>query len=171
MGIKMTKKRSRKVNKSRKNYRYQMGGDGNHNIQSVGMPIQYFGGELARYFPEGSSELTPANGAYGPTVARSFGTYDKALTCGPSRSTAPNLAPYPYSSGIQTGGKRRKSQIGGDGNHNIQSVGMPIQYFGGELARYFPEGSSELTPANGAYGPTVARSFGTYDKALTCGPS
>jgi len=84
-----------------------MGGDGNHNVQSVQMPIQYYGGTLPRYFPEGSKELIPANGAYGPTVARSFGVYDKALTCGPSRSTAPNLAPFPNSSGIQTGGKKK----------------------------------------------------------------
>ena len=71
------------------------------------MPIQYFGGELNRYFPDGSKELIPAEGAYGPTVAKSFGTYDKTLTCGPMRSTAPNLAPFPNSSGIQTGGKKK----------------------------------------------------------------
>ena len=163
-----------KRKKSRRKIK-QFGGDGNHNAQSVQMPIQYFGGELNRYFPDGSKELIPAEGAYGPTVAKSFGTYDKTLTCGPMRSTAPNLAPFPNSSGIQTGGKRKKSrrkikQFGGDGNHNAQSVQMPIQYFGGELNRYFPDGSKELIPAEGAYGPTVAKSFGTYDKTLTCGP-
>ena len=88
----------------------QKGGDGNHNIQSVQMPIQYYGGNLPRYFEAGSKELTPENGAYGKTVARSFGTYDKGLTCGDMKSTAPNLAAYPNSSGIQTGGNKKRNK-------------------------------------------------------------
>ena len=173
----MVKKKSLKKN--------QKGGDGNHNIQSVGMPIQYFGGDITKYYPAGSPELKSGNSAYGPIVAKSFGTYDPTLTCGSDSSTAPQLAPYPNSTTIQTGGlnkkakkakkakkskkKSRKSKKGGDGNHNIQSVGMPIQYFGGDVTKYYPSGSPELQPGTGAYGPIVAKSFGTYDPTLTCG--
>jgi len=77
------------------------------------MPIQYFGGELNRYFPEGSPYLKPLPNAYGPTIARSFGTSDKILT--PYNLTSPNLAPFGLGSrgenlscGIQTGGRRVK---------------------------------------------------------------
>tara|TARA_B100001250_G_scaffold271744_1_gene234624 strand:+ start:257 stop:601 length:345 start_codon:yes stop_codon:yes gene_type:complete len=95
----------------KRNIKKQRGGDGNHNIQSVSMPVQYYGGKLDRYYPANSQELVPANGAYGKTVARSFGTYDNSLTCGADRATAPNLAPYP-SSGIQTGGRRKNKAKG-----------------------------------------------------------
>ena len=57
--------------------------------------------------------------------------------------------------------KKKKKYIkkGGDGAHNIQSVGMPTQYFGGDLPRYFPAGSKELQPGTSAYGDIVASSF------------
>ena len=70
---------------------------------SVGKPIQYFGGELDRYHPEGSKELETGNSAYGKINARSFGTYAKGDT-----STAPNLAPFPGATQDQTGGKKLK---------------------------------------------------------------
>merc|ERR1712100_843902 len=103
MGIHMQKKLTKRRN-------LQRGGDGNHNIQSVSMPIQYFGGKLPRYFPAGSPQLQTGSGAYGPIVAKSFGTYDPSLTCGGDPSTAPNLSAFPNSSGLQTGGARKKNQ-------------------------------------------------------------
>ena len=137
----------------------QKGGDGNHNIQSVGMPIQYYGGKLDRYFAEGSPQLETGDSAYGKINARSFGNFGNGKSdCG---FTSPNLAPFPKSSGIQTGG---------DGNHNIQSVGMPIQYYGGKLDRYFAEGSPQLETGNSAYGKINARSFGNFgDGKSDCG--
>ena len=98
-----------KKNKSlKKNYK---GGDGNHNIQSVGMPIQYFGGDVTKYYPTGSPELQPGSGAYGPIIAKSFGTYDPSLTCGNDSSTAPQLSAYPNSTGVQTGGFKKKKKL------------------------------------------------------------
>ena len=167
--------------KKKVNRKIQKGGDGAHNIQSVSMPLQYFGGELPRYFPTGSTELQPGTSAYGDIVASSFGKYVPDLTCGANEATAPNLAPYPNATKVQTGGKRSKNKSkklkknkkyikkGGDGAHNIQSVGMPTQYFGGDLPRYFPAGSTELQPGTSAYGDIVASSFGKYVPDLTCG--
>ena len=42
------------------NSRKQQGGDGNHNIQSVGMPIQYFNpsAKVPAYYPSGHEMLT-----------------------------------------------------------------------------------------------------------------
>lgn len=78
----------------------------------VSMPIQYFGGELNRYFPAGSPELNPLPSAYGTTIARSFGTYDPKLL--QLNAVAPNLGPMGLGShgenmscGVQTGGKRK----------------------------------------------------------------
>merc|ERR1712178_435349 len=153
MGMKMRNNRkSNNVLKAK-----QKGGDGNHNIQSVGMPIQYYGGRLDRYFAEGSPQLETGNSAYGKINARSFGNFGGGKSdCG---FTSPNLAPFPKSSGIQTGGKKKSKknikkskQKGGDGNHNIQSVGMPIQYYGGKLDRYFAEGTPQLETGDSAYG-------------------
>ena len=44
-------------------------------------------------------------------------------------------------------GEQQKKQRGGDGNHNIQSVGMPIQYFNpnAKVPAYYPTDSSVLT--------------------------
>ena len=76
------------------------------------MPIQYFGGQLNRYFPAGSPQLNPLPSAYGKTIARSFGTTDPTLL--KLNATAPNLGPMGLGSrgenmscGIQTGGKRK----------------------------------------------------------------
>ena len=51
---------------------------------------------------------------------------------------------------------KRKMQKGGDGNRNIQSVSMPIQYFGGELNRYFPKGSPQLKTPEGIVAKSMA---------------
>jgi len=81
----------------------------------VSMPIQYFGGELNRYFPAGSPELNPLPSAYGTTIARSFGTYDPKLL--QLNAVAPNLGPMGLGShgenmscGVQTGGKRKNTK-------------------------------------------------------------
>ena len=74
--------------------RYQRGGDGQGNGgHDVGFPIQYFGGKLNRYFPTGSPELVPKNGAYGDTVATSFGKNVPSLYA--KNMVGPNLAPFP----------------------------------------------------------------------------
>ena len=70
---------------------------------SVSKPIQYFGGELNRYYPTGSNALNTGNSAYGKINATSFGTYTPGDT-----STGPNLAPFPGATDVQTGGKKKK---------------------------------------------------------------
>ena len=67
------------------------------------LPAEYFGKGSGRYYAAGSPELGPFNTAYGQSLATSFGTYG-------SQSTGPNLAPGPDSSGMQTGGGRRKKR-------------------------------------------------------------
>ena len=113
VGGKSTKKRSVKKN-------YQKGGDGQGNGgHDVGFPIQYFGGKLNRYFPAGSPELVPKNGAYGETVATSFGKNVPSLYA--KNMVGPNLAPFPNSSGIQTGGKKKKNKTSGGGSGSSAS--------------------------------------------------
>ena len=102
-------------NKSRKHYK-QYGGDGQGSRgHGYSFPIQYFGGKLNRYFPAGSPQLVPKRNAYGETIATSFGKNVPSLYA--KNMVGPNLAPFPDSSGIQTGGKRslkkRKSTKGG----------------------------------------------------------
>ena len=101
-----SRKNNSRKNKSRKNKKH-IGGE-------TSLPIQYFGGQINRYFPSGSSQLTPNNTAYGKTVARSFGTTDPTLL--KLNATAPNLAPMGLSSNgknlscdNQTGGKQKKT--------------------------------------------------------------
>merc|ERR1711968_281747 len=91
--------------KSKKNRRNKQAGG------RVLMPIQYFGGQLNRYYPAGSPQLNPLPSAYGQTVARSFGTTDPTLL--KLNATAPNLGPMGLGSngenmscGVQTGGRR-----------------------------------------------------------------
>jgi hypothetical protein len=68
------------------------------------MPSEYFGHDSGRYYPAGSPELSsPLMGAapgYGMISATSHG-----MEIGNSL-IGPNLAPYPGTSGIQTGGRR-----------------------------------------------------------------
>merc|ERR1712100_958658 len=103
---KILKNKSKK-NQNTKNKRKQTGG-------RVLMPIQYFGGQLNRYFPAGSPQLNPLPSAYGQTVARSFGTTDPTLL--KLNATAPNLGPMGLGSngenmscGVQTGGGRKRT--------------------------------------------------------------
>merc|ERR1711967_196078 len=78
------------------------------------MPIQYFGGQLNRYFPAGSPQLNPLPSAYGQTIAKSFGTTDPTLL--KLNATAPNLGPMGLGSrgenlscGVQTGGGKKRT--------------------------------------------------------------
>merc|ERR1711871_912211 len=94
--------------KSKKNRRNKQAGG------RVLMPIQYFGGQLNRYYPAGSPQLNPLPSAYGQTVARSFGTTDPTLL--KLNATAPNLGPMGLGSngenmscGVQTGGRRKRT--------------------------------------------------------------
>jgi hypothetical protein len=131
----MTKSR----NSSRNNKRKQSGG-------RVSMPIEYFGGNSGRYFPEGSPELKPPSHAYGETVATSHGVSI------PGNQMGPNLGAYPTSSGAQTGGgkrKRVKKMTGG-------RVAMPIEYYGGNSGRY----SENPSPSKHSYGSAPPNSFG-----------
>lgn len=68
------------------------------------MPSEFYGNNSGRYFPEGSMELTnPLLGsatAYGSINATSHGVEVGNNLIGP------NLAPFPGSSGVQTGGRR-----------------------------------------------------------------
>ena len=94
----------------------QQGGDGQGNQgHDVSMPIQYYGQELNRYFPAGSSELNPPNSAYGKTIATSHGV----TINGNSQFVGPDLGPFNGSigiSGLQTGGGGRKKS----GNKKIK---------------------------------------------------
>ena len=95
-------------NKKQGSRRKQMGGDGNHNIQSVGFPIQWFnpGANVPTYYPAGSEMLTKQfNSAYGPINAVNT---TQPNACG--TEMGPNLAPFsPYEdlSGIMTGGSQQ----------------------------------------------------------------
>ena len=145
----------------------QQGGDGQGNQgHDVSMPIQYFGKELNRYYEANSPDLLPPSSAYGPTVATSHGV----SIPGNDTAVGPDLGPFHKDighSGLQTGGgskknqRKNRKQKGGDGQGNQgHDVSMPIQYFGGKLDRYFPEGSPQLVAPDSAYGPTIATSHG-----------
>ena len=92
-----------KNSKSKRNYR-QLGG-------RAEFPVQYFGGSLSRYYPEGSEELKVPDSSYGETIATSFGKSVPSLT--EKNMVGPDLAAFPKPSGIQTGGKRKSSKKGG----------------------------------------------------------
>ena len=95
----------------RNNSKKQQGGDGNHNIQSVGMPIQYFnpGVKVPAYYPAGHEMLTkqyvsglgPVN-AVNTTQPNACGT-----EMGPSLSA---FSPYEDVS-MMTGGQSAFKQI------------------------------------------------------------
>jgi hypothetical protein len=65
---------------------------------------EYYGGNSQRYFPSGSDKLKVPCHAYGQGRASSFGSVHNDW-----KSAGPNLAPYPGSSGMMTGGAKRKS--------------------------------------------------------------
>ena len=102
--------------KNKQNTKKQSGG-------RVLMPIQYFGGQLNRYFPAGSPQLNTLPSAYGQTVARSFGTTDPTLL--KLNATAPNLGPMGLGSrgenlscGVQTGGGKKKNSQNKESNQS-----------------------------------------------------
>ena len=71
------------------------------------LPLEYFGGNSGRYFIDslvnvGKDIVSGVSGSYLP---QSFGTVGAALGDG---FTGPNLFPHPLSSGVQTGGRRRR---------------------------------------------------------------
>jgi hypothetical protein len=94
------KQRSNRRNNSRK----QQGGDGNHNIQSVGMPIQYFNpqSKVPAYYPSGHEMLTKQYvSGLGPVNAVNT---TQPNACG--TEMGPSLAPFsPYEDvSMMTGG-------------------------------------------------------------------
>ena len=64
---------------------------------------EYYGGNSQRYFPAGSNKLKVPCHAYGQGRASSFGSVHDDW-----KMSGPNLAPYPGSSGMMTGGSKRK---------------------------------------------------------------
>jgi len=93
--------RSQRINSRR---RQQRGGDGNHNIQSVGMPLQYFNpsAKVPAYYPSGHDMLTKQyTSALGPINAVST---TQPNNCG--TEMGPSLAPFsPYEDvSMMTGG-------------------------------------------------------------------
>ena len=98
--------RSLRKTKSKRNYR-QMGGDGQGSRgHGYSFPIEYYGGNSKRYFPAGSPELVPEDSAYGKTVATGFGKDVESLEG--ENMTGPDLAPFPRTSGVQTGGRKKR---------------------------------------------------------------
>lgn len=71
----------------------------------VSMPLEYFGGNSGRYFPEGSTELADGSSAYGP-----FYSVSQGVPSANGQMFGPNVGPYPASSCTQTGGKRRSQK-------------------------------------------------------------
>lgn len=101
------KQRSNRRNNSRK----QQGGDGNHNIQSVGMPIQYFnpGVKVPAYYPAGHEMLTKQYvSGLGPVNAVNTTQPNACAT-----EMGPSLAPFsPYEDvSMMTGGGSAFKQI------------------------------------------------------------
>lgn len=66
---------------------------------------EYYGGNSNRYFSAGSDKLKVPCHAYGQARASSFGSVHDDW-----KSAGPNLASYPGSSGMMTGGAKRKSR-------------------------------------------------------------
>jgi hypothetical protein len=100
--------RKQRRNNSRKQ---QRGGDGNLNIQSVGMPIQYFNpaAKVPAYYPSGHEMLTKQyTSALGPI--RAVNTTQPSQ-CG--NEMGPSLAPFsPYEDvSMMTGGNNAFNQI------------------------------------------------------------
>ena len=104
-------KKSNRKNSRRSSKRVQRGGDGQGREYAYGLPIQYFGGKLNRYFPAGSPELQSPDSSYGKTIATSFGKNVPELYA--KNFVGPDLAPHHKTigvSGIQTGGRRKQRQ-------------------------------------------------------------
>lgn len=103
--------RSLKQRSNRRNSKKQQGGDGNHNIQSVGMPIQYFNpdSKVPAYYPSGNEMLTKQYvSGLGPVNAVNT---TQPNACG--TEMGPSLAPFsPYEDvSMMTGGGSAFKQI------------------------------------------------------------
>ncbi len=72
---------------------------------AVRMPLEYFGGDSARYFPAGDAALKDGSSAYGP-----FYSVSQGVASPDGQMFGPNVGPYPNSSCTQTGGRRRSSK-------------------------------------------------------------
>lgn len=66
---------------------------------------EYYGKNSDRYFPGGSNKMKVPCHAYGQGRASSFGSVHDDW-----KMTGPNLAPYPGSSGMMTGGAKRNGK-------------------------------------------------------------
>jgi len=97
------------LKKVKRNRTKKQKGSGNGCVRQEGgrvvKPNEYYGGDSGRYFADGSKQLIPEDSAYGITRAVSFGNISNDMT-----TTGPNLGPYPNSSGMMTGGKRRNNK-------------------------------------------------------------
>jgi hypothetical protein len=69
------------------------------------LPAEYFGGNSGQYFEEGSPELLNCETAYGRVIPRSHGVVMDAPN---GNWMGPNLASFPNSTTLQTGGSRRR---------------------------------------------------------------
>jgi hypothetical protein len=72
---------------------------------AVRMPLEYFGGDSARYFATGDAKLAEGSSAYGPFVSVSQG-----VPIMDGQMVGPNVGPYQGSSCTQTGGRKRSSK-------------------------------------------------------------
>lgn len=64
---------------------------------------EYYGKNSSRNFSSGSKKLNTPHHAYGNALPVSFGSVHDDW-----KASGPNLAPYPGSSGMMTGGSKRK---------------------------------------------------------------
>ena len=99
--------------------RQQKGGDGNHNIQSVGYPIQWFNpaSKVPAYYPDGHEMLTKTyQTAYGPSNPVNTTTANSCLT-----EMGPNLGPFnPYDGGVS------QTMTGGGNTSLFETIVNPI---------------------------------------------
>lgn len=70
---------------------------------AVRMPLEYFGGDSARYFPVGDAKLSEGGHAYGP-----FASVSQGVPIMDGQMVGPNMGPSPNSSCTQTGGRKRR---------------------------------------------------------------
>ena len=152
----------------RVNSRKQQGGDGNHNIQSVGMPIQYFNpsAKVPAYYPSGHEMLTkqyvsglgPVN-AVNTTQPNACGT-----EMGPSLSA---FSPYEDVS-MMTGGASAYRQIVNPLTNRKVSVSSRLgQQIINQYINVLNGGIPPLVPGAAAPAPApapapVSRSESTY---------
>jgi len=111
-----SQKQKRIQRKSREQKKMQKGGDGNHNIQSVGMPIQYFNpsAKVPAYFANGSDMLTKQYvSALGPVNAVNT---TQPNACG--TEMGPSLAPFSPFENV--------SHMSGGSSQSFQQITNPL---------------------------------------------